>query len=234
MAVICGVDGCKAGWVAVSKDLESGEVNWCLCGTVRDIALQSPAPRVIAIDIPIGLTEAGPRECDLAVRRMLGPVRGCSVFPAPIRPVLGAHDYAEACRIRFGIDGKKMSKQAFAIMPKIREVDTLLGESPPLREVFHEVHPELCFHSLAGGIPLVAGKRTREGAEKRLALLRPLFGVRLTEALKDRLILHCTEDDVVDGFAALWTAERILKGMAYSVPATPPTDALGLRMEMVV
>ena len=232
MAVICGVDGCKAGWVAVFKDLESGAIRGRLCKTALDIARITPA--VVAIDIPIGLTDAGPRDCDLVVRRMLGPVRGCSVFPAPIRPMLGARDYAEACRIRFEIEGKKMSKQAFAIMPKIREVDTLLGEEPGLRNVFHEAHPELCFYALAGGKPLVAGKRTREGAKKRLALLRPLFGGCLTEALKDRFAFHCAEDDIVDAFAALWTAERIAKGVACSLPAHPPTDALGLRMEMVV
>src|SRR5258708_162894 len=36
---------------------------------------------VIAIDIPIGLTDHGPRRCDLDARRHLGPKRGTSVFP---------------------------------------------------------------------------------------------------------------------------------------------------------
>ncbi len=67
---------------------------------------------VIAIDIPIGLPETGPRECDVLARRLLGRARASSVFPAPIRAVLGAKDYQQACAIRHKIEGKKMSKQA--------------------------------------------------------------------------------------------------------------------------
>jgi len=38
---------------------------------------------------------------------------------------------------------------------------------------------------------------------------------------------------IIDAFAALWTAERILAGTARSAPATPPRDAHGFAMEMV-
>ena len=40
-------------------------------------------------------------------------------------------------------------------------------------------------------------------------------------------------DDLLDAFAALWTAERILRGEAITVPKVPPEDRYGLRMEMV-
>lgn len=41
------------------------------------------------------------------------------------------------------------------------------------------------------------------------------------------------DDDLLDAFAALWTAERILRGEARTVPRIPPEDRFGLRMEMV-
>jgi len=41
------------------------------------------------IDIPIGLPESEPRWCDVEARSMIGPRRS-SVFPAPLRGLLGA------------------------------------------------------------------------------------------------------------------------------------------------
>ena len=53
-----------------------------------ELFAQIPAPAVFSIDIPIGLTDSGPRQCDIQARRLLGARRGTSVFPAPIRPAL--------------------------------------------------------------------------------------------------------------------------------------------------
>ena len=234
MNIICGADGCKGGWVVVSKDLDSDRVSWRFCRTARQIVDDKLRPQLVAIDIPIGLAEIGPRQCDDEVRRILGPVRGCSVFPAPIRPVLPVTDYKEACQVWFGVEGKKMSKQSFAIMPKIKEVDDLLRQEPVLRETFREVHPELCFCFMAGKQPVVSKKREEEGARIRCALLEPAFGRWLPEALADCRTLGCAKDDILDAFAALWTAERIAMGAAQTIPATPARDAMGLRMEMVV
>ena len=36
-----------------------------------------------------------------------------------------------------------------------------------------------------------------------------------------------------DAFVALWTAERIARGRAISIPTCPPLDEYGLRMEML-
>lgn len=40
-------------------------------------------------------------------------------------------------------------------------------------------------------------------------------------------------DDLLDAFAALWTAERIYQGKATELPDNPPTDAFGLKMAIV-
>ena len=45
-----------------------------------------------------------------------------SVFPAPIRPVLAAQSYREACEIRYSVKGGKMSQLSWAIVPQIREI----------------------------------------------------------------------------------------------------------------
>jgi len=130
MHVICGADGCKAGWVVISKDLNSGSVSCRLYSTMHEPAYSRPRPQIIALDIPIGLPEAGPRDCDLEARRLVGPGRASSVFPAPIRPVLAATSYSDACQIRLQVEGKKLSLQAWAIMPKVRDVDELLRRAP--------------------------------------------------------------------------------------------------------
>jgi len=215
-----------------SKNLDSGEVFIRLCATMRELAYSQPRPQVMAIDIPIGLTECGPRECDLEARRLLGVGRASSVFPAPIRPVLAAATYPEACRIRQQVEGKKMSKQAWLITPKIREVDALMREDSELRRRAREIHPEVCFYFLAGRRPMTYSKKSKMGQEERRRLLEPNFGQRLREALEQRGKLACAVDDVLDAFAALWTAERIATGLAQTIPTEPPKDTYGLRMEI--
>jgi hypothetical protein len=106
--------------------------SWRLCSTLHELAYSEPVPQVIALDMPIGLPERGPRACDLEARRLLGPGRASSVFPAPIRPVLVATSYDDACQIRLQVEGKKLSRQAWVIVPKIREVDDMLRDNSEL------------------------------------------------------------------------------------------------------
>ena len=150
--------------------------------------------------------------------------RGSSVFPAPIRAVLPAASYEEACRLGQAADGRKISKQTYNILPKIRETDELLRNEADLRadlrSVVHEVHPEVSFSLLAGGRPLQSSKRKHQGIRQRCALLEPKFGSWLAAALSKRKILGCTDDDIVDAYVALWTAERIARGEAQKIPQT--------------
>ena len=76
-------------------------------------------------------------------------------------------------------------------------------------------------------------KRTPDGARDRRLLIERDFGAivdRLWQSLPRGI---AGEDDLLDAFAALWTARRIVAGAAITVPATPPQDVFGLRMEMV-
>ena len=73
-----------------------------------------------------------------------------------------------------------------------------------------------------------------EGRAERLILVNEHFrGAfdRLRPTLPQRSV---ADDDLLDAFAALWTAERILNGTSQTVPRVPPEDRFGLRMEMVM
>jgi predicted RNase H-like nuclease len=130
---------------------------------------------IIAVDVPIGLLDAyevGGRACDRAARKFLGKARRNSVFPAPVRPVLAATSWDDACaRSRASAPhGNALTRQTFAILPKIREVGELLQTRPELRDVVREVHPEVCFCELVGK-PMEHRKASILGREERMRAL---------------------------------------------------------------
>ena len=233
MRIIGGADGCKGGWIVALKDLASGTIRMRLCASAGDIFQAEPALRVLAIDIPIGLPQSGPRTCDLMARRLLGR-RGCCVFPAPIRPVLKAASYAEACALQLNVESKRISRQAFGLIPKIVEMDEWLQAFPGLQTRVRESHPEVCFALMADGMPCRYGKKTPAGREERRRLIARRFE-RLPPLVPPRRKgLRCAEDDMLDAFAVLWTAERIAWGQAIVLSGDPARDAYGLNMEIVV
>ena len=73
---------------------EGAPVALSLAARWRDLALDGHL--MIAVDMPIGLAERGPRACDIAARRVLPRGRKSSVFPPPRRAMLGCADWAEA------------------------------------------------------------------------------------------------------------------------------------------
>ncbi len=231
MSRLCGADGCRAGWIGVTEDLATGTLFWAVSPSLEHLASESQAD-VIALDVPIGLPDSGSRACDVAARQLLGPGRGSSVFPAPIRPILVAKSHTEACAIRETVEGKRISVQAWAIVPKILEVDLAMRTSAELAARVREVHPEVSFFRLANR-PLKYAKKTLDGREERLTLLRPEFGPAVDSALSDCRTVGCAPDDMLDAFVGLWTARRVCRGQAITLPADPPKDRYGLPMEMV-
>jgi predicted RNase H-like nuclease len=185
---------------------------------------------VVGVDIPIGLTERGSRACDLAARRFLGARRGASVFPAPLRGVLGATTHAEANVLQRAIEGKGLSIQAFGILPKVAEVDACLRSHISLTERVFEVHPEVAFAALNGNVGLKASKKTAQGQTVRLELLRPHFGDTPERFLVQRPRKSVAADDVLDAFAVLWSARRLQAGEGKSFPSPPDRDDCGLPM----
>ncbi|MEL6871540.1 MAG: DUF429 domain-containing protein, partial [Pseudomonadota bacterium] len=128
---VAGIDGDPAAAAAVIYPLgapEQAEVR--LLATFADVLALPEQPAAIAIDIPIGLpdqTGIGGRDADIAARRVLG-ARQSSVFAVPSRAAVACADYGDACARAFETSDppRKVSKQAFNIFPKIREVDALM------------------------------------------------------------------------------------------------------------
>ena len=83
MKTSVGVDGCKAGWLAVSVT-DDGE--WARYESARALLDRYGDVGRVLIDIPIGLVEGKPKErkCDLEARRLLGKpvVLRFSQYPA--------------------------------------------------------------------------------------------------------------------------------------------------------
>jgi predicted RNase H-like nuclease len=165
---------------------------------------------LVLIDVPIGLLDAGPRRCDVEARSLIG-ARRSSVFPAPSRRLLRARRYAGQC-----------SAQLWNILDKIREVDAAM--KPSLQRRVREAHPEVSF-ALLNGAPLRFPKKRREGEEERRRLLRPVFG-------ELPRVPGAARDDVLDAYALLWSARRLLYGEA-RILGGGERDARGLHCEIV-
>ena len=224
MTLLLGLDGCKGGWVGALLS-PGGAVSWhFLTDLTAALALGAA---VVAVDIPIGLPEAGPRRCDQLARARLGP-RGSSVFPAPVRAALAATTYAEARALSVAAHGGSLSAQAYGLVAKIREVDQTLAP-PDHRRVF-EAHPELSLRTLANSSRPgrdLAGKKTAGGALARAQLLAAHFG-----PLPDDIPVQAALDDALDALACLWTAQRWARGDAEVLGGEP--DARGVPMRIVV
>lgn len=205
MAVL-GVDGWRGRWVGA---LLTGRSVRLLALDDMDAILAVPDADLVAIDMPIGLSESGRRVCDDDARRLLARA-GSSVFPAPLRPVLDAVDYADACRISIAASGKALSKQAWNLMTSIRQLDDALGDPPSERVV--EVHPELAFRAID---PRVTDpKVTARGAMQRLTALRSVMDVE--DALRTAPP-RVPMVDALDACAAAWSAARLASGVGECV-----------------
>lgn len=224
-----GVDGARAGWIAV---FETG-------GSIAYEVFSSPAllvqafanASVIAVDIPIGLVESGRRSADVLARGFVGGRRACSIFSAPVRGILDARTQAEASRRHRAIDGRGFGAQAFGILSKIRDWDALLLANWTTRERIYEVHPEVSFAALNGGVGLVAGKKTPAGKQLRSELLGRELGAEAVNGLLASVPRReAAPDDVLDALAALWSARRISGGEGSSLPLPSVRDSCGLRM----
>jgi len=232
MINIAGTDGCPAGWLCLIQDLDSRRVGSKIFPTFAELA-ETLAVNVVAIDIPIGLPDSGSRACDAEARRLLGPIRGTSVFPAPIRALLKAGDYPATNALSRRVYQKGVSAQAHAIYAKVAEVDDVLRARPELRDRVIEVHPEVTFAGWKGA-PVVESKKTKEGRAIRRALIDKEYGADAFEAVRHRYKRRgAADDDILDAFAALHTAARIVAGSAITIPSPPQRDSAGLPMRIV-
>ena len=211
---VLGVDGVKAKWVAV--ELVDGVFGRALV-VDRLADLQAvPADR-IAVDVPIGLEQSGYRKADVGAKRLLIG-KASSVFHTPPRPVLNETTWEPALqRARELMGGVGISRQAFALFPKILEAEAAQHADPRI----FEVHPELSFRELVGH-PMKYPKRSWNGLQERRCALAEA-GIELPPTLEGTAGL-VPPDDLLDAAIAAWTADRAARGEARPIPDEPETN----------
>jgi predicted RNase H-like nuclease len=210
---VVGVDGAPGGWAAVElfdRAVVAVRVFPALRGLVDEYGQRA---EVIAVDMPIGLTDDGDREADRAARAFVGPRRGSTVFPSPPRWALEATDYAAARALR-PTDSKGVTAQTFGLVKRIKEVAEVAESGAPV----YEVHPEVSFRALKGA-PLEWPKRTTEGREERLELLE---AVGIEPPLKP--VRGAAIEDILDACVAAWSAHRIATKRAEVLPEADKMD----------
>lgn len=217
MDVVVGVDAYKGGWVTVA--LWDRSVERCgVYGRIEELLEDHSDASVVGIDIPIGLPVRGAREADGLARRFVGPRRS-SVFSTPPRSVLEAATYEDALVVTRHLGVAGISKQSFGLAPKILEVDEVARSD----ERVVEVHPEVSFRAMDGQT-LKYSKKSWNGAGIRRQLLAQ-HDIVLPDNLGEAGLAPV--DDVLDAAAAAWTADRIARGKAVSLPAPPEELADG-------
>ena len=172
----------------------------------------------VTVDIPIGLPASNVRSADRKARALLKPGRTSSVFNAPPLCTLGAKSYEDALKWSRDQTGRGLSRQAYALCPKIREVRDVLE----VKDFLHgdylraaEVHPEVSFQAMAGK-PMSFHKSLQAGIAERLELLESHFPNIVDVAVRANVTgpPHPGLDDVLDAVAAAWTARRLIQGKA--------------------
>jgi len=235
---LAGADGCRAGWIVVFVG-PNHEIRVRILSRFLEIFAAPEQPRLVAIDVPIGLpADIGPqgRGPERAVRPLLG-ARQSSVFAVPSRQAVYAKDYGEACRLALDTSAppKKVSRQLFMIAAKIREVDQALRDDPTLTDRVFEVHPEVAFWRLNGDRALTEPKKVKgQPYGPGLALRRMLLAERgfpraLTEGAPPP---GAAADDLLDALACAAIAQRIQAGVAIPFPDPPLRDQFGLPMSI--
>lgn len=220
--MIAGADWYKDQWILATED-RVGQTRIQTAPSVREL-VADPDLELVVIDLPIGLLDIGQRKCDQAARALL-QTRRSSVFDAPIRPMLSAADYEHASRIRFDTEGKKCSRQTYGILPLVRELDTVI--TPELQERVVEGHPEVSLTAIAGG-SMNNKKNEPAGQAERISYLIKPFPDLLQSMVK--FGRPGAISDILDAYALLWSARRVMSGRALEIPADPKKDTRGLKM----
>lgn len=224
---VAGADACRGGWCVVTLPV-AGDATVEVVERLAKVATRQAKGQLgaIGVDIPIGLSDGPPRKCDVDARALLGERRS-SVFPAPVRPVLGARSYEAALARSRDASGVGLSKQSWHLVPKVAEVDRLLD--PTRQGRIFEVHPEVAFAALHG-VPMAHAKKSRPGRDERLVVLRP--HVPEIDALVAQPPSGAAADDVLDAAVVAVTAKAVLAGKDHRL-GERRHDAQGLVMEIV-
>lgn len=240
-----GVDWASGLWVTVAL---GDEVRISTAPSILNVWQEyKDSVEAMLVDIPIGLSESGTRDCDRAAKAMLED-RSSTVFSVPARDIVETDDYGDARET----NDDSLGSQSWWLFPRIREVDVFLQEVNDSIDRIYESHPEVCFAALAG--EPIRSKNSDVGVDDRVALLEALdedlhAGVkefvdeRRDDAAWHHRISKGRIDDVVDAAVLAGTAAKIgltERDNSGDYPALPGTDdgpdedpTLGIPMEIV-
>lgn len=235
MNMVAGVDGCRAGWVCVSYSGSPSLARLRIFAAFTALVDALPRNAVIAVDMPIGLPDRisrGGRGPERLIRPLLAG-RQSSVFSIPSRRAVYSRDYAEACSYALATSDprRKVSRQAFALFAKIREIDGFLRDRREDRGRIIEVHPELAFWRLNGREAMPTPKKVRGRvyppgiAERNELLSRHGY---LRDFLSAPVPRGVGADDVADACAVALIALRYASGVATPWPNPPLADRYGI------
>ena len=209
--------------MAVTSLASRSQVEFSVWGSFSDLWTHACDEGLLAVgvDIPIGLPLQSGRLADRQARECLKgpPNRTSSVFSAPSLRALDATTYQEAQELSVRDMGKGLTRQSYALLPKIRDVRESLANlaafSSQARPQAAEVHPELSFQKMHGA-PMRFHKSRQAGVAQRLKLLEEHFPSIVEAALFTEIpgppapVL----DDALDAAAAAWSARRIVRDKA--------------------
>lgn len=164
--MVASVDGCRAGWFVILRELGSDRSSRVL-ESFSLVARLPECPPIVAVDIPIWLleqAERGGRECDRRTSTARMPRRN-SVFNPPVRGALFGSTFEQACatNAKSSPIQSRISRHCFGLFPMLREFDELM--SPDLQVLIHELHPEVCFFELNRCKAMLYGKHTTRAFE---------------------------------------------------------------------
>lgn len=114
-----------------------------------------------------------------------------------------------------------VSQQTIGILDKVADADAYLRAHPEAQAWLIECHPEVSFLRMNGESRL-APKSTAKGMLDRLALIEREFPGTAQRLRDEELARSVPLADLLDAYAALWTALRIASGLVH-----PERDALG-------
>ncbi len=164
--------------------------------------------------------------------RPLLAARQSSVFSVPSRRAVFETDYAAACATALATSDppRRVSRQAFQLFRKVREVDALL--SAATQGTVFECHAEVAFWRLNGERAMPTAKRvrgvpTREGLAERIALL---VDHSVEATFFHDLPRGVPLIDAVDAAAIALVARGCAAGVARPFPDPPDVDGRGLRI----
>lgn len=221
-----GVDAAGGrGWVGVVVDRDgfvAAHLAPDLAGLVGIADRAAGAPiEAVGVDIPVGVVEGPRRAADVGARAFVG-ARRASVFWTPHASALAFTDQAAANAHLAALGVPKVSAQAMALFPRIREAAAVAEADPRIVEVF----PEASFRAMAGR-DLPAAKRTAAGALDRLQLLAAADPAIVLPADPAQLgpAGAVPLDDLFDAAAAAWSALRVAAGTALALGDPEEVDA---------